>query len=199
MSQEKNISLLPIPKDYERGGASGIFGAFGEEFINDLAVFLKGQRVLEIFAGNGLLAAKLNNLGISIKATTILAGMDRHSDGLYYPVENLNAISAVTQFGKDYDILLMCWPTVTEDAIRAVDAWGQEKKIVFIGEVTDYSINHFGGCATDDFFKQTTPLYKFESYKGNFIEQALILKYTPKPGFVPKTDFAVFEKKNFKF
>lgn len=99
--------------------------------------------------------------------------MDAHEAGVYHPVENMNARDAVNAFGSDHDILLMCWPTATRAAVEACRAWG-DKPIVFIGEFTDYSKNHLGGCATDEFFSSFKLLQEFFSYKGNMLEKACI-------------------------
>jgi hypothetical protein len=42
------------------------WGTFDEVFLNDLAGYLQGRRVLETFAGNGLLAHHLRQRGVNI-------------------------------------------------------------------------------------------------------------------------------------
>jgi len=129
------------------------FGHFTPSFLDDLADLLAGKRVLEVFAGNGLLAASLAQRGIAITATSLFSGHDGHRAGLLYPVIELDAVAAVHAFGNDADILLMSWPTTTDAAAVAALVWGPVRDIIFIGEVTDYGKGHLGGCATDLFFE----------------------------------------------
>lgn len=165
---------LPLPTSFDRASLPGTFWTPSAEFIWELADYLKGRRVLEIFAGNGLLAGLLAARGVDVTATSLLSGMDAHDRGLYFPVQVLEAIAAVDHYGNAADVLLICWPTTTESVTRAVHRWGRERDIVFIGEVTDYSKGHLGGCATDSFFAGFTPRFKFDSYRRRGIEDALV-------------------------
>lgn len=144
------------------------------EFVEELAQFLKGRKVLEIFAGNGYLAGLLHARGIDVVATTLFAGHDCHERGLYFPVKKMDAAVAVLEHGDNRDVLLVSWPTVTHTVLSAALLWGFNKDIVFIGEVTDYSKKHLGGCATDEFFENMEFTRKFETYQGNWIESALV-------------------------
>jgi len=150
-------------------------------FVNELADFLKDKRVLEVFAGNGYLAGHLHARGIDITATTRFAGHDGHERGLYYPVVEMEACEAVFKHGDAHDVLLMCWPTTTPAAVMAAALWGSEKDIVYIGEVTDYSKNQLGGCATDEFFKRVSFEREFTAYKGNAIEGAYVARFKGLP------------------
>lgn len=145
-------------------------------FIDELSTYLSGKRVLEVFAGNGLLAAHLAARGIDVVATTTYSGHDGHHDGFYHPVENLSAVSAVSKHVDVVDVLLMCWPTVTRDALLAARRWGGD--VVYIGEVTDYSKNHLGGCADDEFFEQMKWSREFAQYRTtNPMEKAMVGKW----------------------
>lgn len=146
-------------------------------FVDELAGFLQGRRVLEIFAGNGYLAGHLHARGIDITATTRFAGHDGHERGLYHPVVEMEACEAVATLGGDHDVLLMCWPTPTPAAVVAAALWGSEKDIVYIGEVTDYSKHQLGGCATDEFFEQVAFQRQFGTYRGNAIEGAYVARF----------------------
>ena len=145
-------------------------------FIDELGTFLQGKKVLEIFAGNGYLAGILNARAINIKATSLRAGHDAHQQGFYYFVEELEATAAVELYGETNDIFLVSWPTVTTAVLQAVMAWGSQKDIVYIGEITDYSKGHLGGCATDAFFEHILCCHTFLSYKGNQIESAKVIR-----------------------
>lgn len=65
---------------------------------------------------------------------------------------------------------------MTLEVLKAAKAWGPDKDIVFIGEVTDYAKNHLGGCATDEFFEAIQVSRKFESYRGNLLEAAMVCR-----------------------
>jgi hypothetical protein len=147
-------------------------------FIEELAAALQGQRVLEIFAGNGYLAAQLQARGVAVTATTVFAGHDGHERGVYHPVLELDACQAVRQHGAEHDVLLLCWPTTTLAAVRAAALWGGDRIIAYIGEVTDYSRGELGGCATDEFFERVTFHRKFDSYRGSAMEGAYVGRYS---------------------
>jgi hypothetical protein len=158
---------------FSKGHTPGMFWRYDSKFINDLSSYLQDKRILEVFSGNGLLAGVLAKKGISIQATSIWSGHDAHHLGFYYPVENIDAVSAVKKYKPEFDTLLMCWPTVTESATQ-VARLCEGKDIIYIGEVTDYATGDLGGCATDSFFEETTVVFNFETYKGNRIEYAQV-------------------------
>ena len=154
---------LELPRlDQER--PAGVFWKPSSRFVTEVANYLKGKMVLEIFAGNGLLAGLLENKGVSVTATSILSGMDAHCEGLFHDVIAVDALSAVAEFGDDKDVLLICWPTTTEMVTKAAKLWGSGRDILFIGEMTDYSKGHLGGCATDSFFEAIAVTHEFKSY-----------------------------------
>lgn len=146
-------------------------------FLQELQAWLGQRPVLELFAGNGYLAAWLQHLGGQVTATSRLSGMDAHAHGVYCPIRELTATEAVDQLGADHAVLLLCWPTVTEAAIAAVRAWGREKPVIFIGERTDYTTGFLGGCATDCFFAETREVHRFSQYAGRAGEVACVLEY----------------------
>lgn len=181
----QRLPRLPLGGAFSR--ALGNYGTPKAPFINELVRFLKGRKVLEIFAGNGRLAGELAARGIDVTATTLFSSHDRHEYGLYYPVSNTDACSAVRQFGTEHDVLLICWPTTTYDVLRAVALWGEEKDIVYIGEVTDYTKHNLGACATDEFFEHIEVMRTFDSHEPrNMLESAFIGRFrseaTPLPG-----------------
>lgn len=168
--------LLPLPSLDAR--PAGVFWRPTPQFVWDISRALAGARVLEIFAGNGYLAGVLSAQGVDITATSILSSMDAHAKGLFHPVDDLDAREAIARLGGQHDLLLMCWPTVTNAAIEACRAWG-DKPILYIGEFTDYSKNHLGGCATDRFFSEFIPSQEFDAYQGNMLERACLGKMAP--------------------
>jgi len=171
------LPSLPLPPVCTH--VTGIWWRPNPVFVQQLAAFLQGKRVLEIFAGNGYLAGLLQAQGVDITATTIFASHDCHELGLYFPVEELDAVSAVQRYGADHDVLLLCWPTTVPAAFRAAQAWGSEKDIVYVGEVTDYSKFQLASCATDAFFEHMEFGQSFDAYEGNRQEVAAIGRFRP--------------------
>jgi hypothetical protein len=100
---------------------------------------------------------------------------------MWFDVIEMHALQAVRELGDGSDVLLMSWPTVTEAAAAAVLAWGCERDVIFIGEMTDYVRGHLGGCATDAFFEMTEVMSVIESYEpGNVLERAVVLRTRPE-------------------
>lgn len=156
------------------------FGNFDDRFCDELASWVNGRRVLETFAGNGLLASMLKERGVDIISTSLLTGHDGHQRGMNFDVEIIDSIEAVKRHGAERDILLMCWPTVTEAATMSAFLWGSDKPIVFVGEVTDLEKGELGGCATDLFFDVTFETHVFEAYTaGNMLDRAAVRQLKP--------------------
>ncbi|MCV9964227.1 hypothetical protein OIU34_20285 [Pararhizobium sp. BT-229] len=154
----------------------GKYGNFDERFCDELKTWIGGRRVLETFAGNGLLASMLANRNVDIVSTTTFSGHDAHHLGMFHDVIEMDAVAAVSRYGSECDILLMCWPTTDEATTRSALLW-EGKPIVFIGEVTDHSLGFggLGGCATDLFFDITVETERFESYRPkNMLDQAAV-------------------------
>lgn len=181
MPAEHRLPLPPLPKstDDRQGLPRGVFVNATQSFVDTLAAQLSGRRVLEVFSGNGFLAAHLSQRGIQITATSLRSGHDAHADGFFHEVEESDAREAVLRHGEQHDVLLMAWPTVTEAAIEAVRLWaelaharGCPGDLVFVGEVTDYQKNHLGGCATDAFFEEVEMIEEIPGYAGNALEKA---------------------------
>lgn len=181
------LTLLPLPEIIDR--VPGQFWRPNVIFINELVQALQGRRVLEIFAGNGYLAGVLASRGIDIQATSILSSMDAHDYGIYHPVEDMDAVTAVHTYAQDADVLLMCWPTTTNQALEAADLWG-DRPIVFIGEMTNYAIEHYGGCCTDEFFERFSVSKTFLSYQGSMMEHACIGELLPAPRDIHRSSFS---------
>jgi len=157
------------------------WGNFEDRFLDELVEWIDGRRVLEVFAGNGLLARKLRERGVDIIPTTTFQGHDFHEFGMHCEVEELTAVNAIQKYAHQCDVLLMSWPVSTEDASAASVLWGEEKPLIFIGEVTDLSINQLGGCASDSFFEMTKVTHTFQSYRQgrSGIEHACIRQVLP--------------------
>lgn len=153
------------------------WGTFSAGFVDELAAWIGDRKVLEVFAGNGLLASKLMAKGVDIIPTTLLRGHDGHDRGMFCDVVEMEASRAVREYGAGRDVLLMAWPTADMAAFMASATWGGDRPIVFIGEVTDYDKNHLGGCASDEFFAATVETDRFGTYSGrSFLERAAVRK-----------------------
>ena len=149
------------------------WGRFDPAFLDDLASRLSGLRVLETFAGNGLLAAGLAARGIDVLATSILSGEDRHDEGMYHHVLRLDATEAVLGPGRDRDALLMSWPPANGSAARCAAAWGEGRPLAFVGEATDPERGWLGGCGTDDLFAMMADVEPVMTYAGrNWLDVA---------------------------
>lgn len=155
------------------------WGQFGDAFVDELVAWIAGRTVLEVFAGNGLLASKLASKGVDIVATSLFRGHDGHSEGMYFDVVEMPAHEAARRH-RDRDVMLMSWPTADEGALHASLVWGEERPLVFIGEVTDLESGHLGGCASDMFFELSRQSHEFASYRPrNGLERAAVRELVP--------------------
>lgn len=147
-----------------------------EDFFSELSDYLKGKEVLEIFAGNGLLARKLADRGVKIKATSLFSGHDGHDLGMHFSVDQMDARKAIQVYGDQSDVLLVSWPVADNSILRALEFWKSEKPIVYIGEAPNPDLPGMAflpGCACDEFFERITWLKEFETYQPkNLIEKA---------------------------
>jgi hypothetical protein len=171
---QRKLHILPLPETPER--VLGCYWIPSKPFLDEIASYLQGKKVLEIFAGNGYLAAWLTHLGVEVTSTTRFSGHDSHDSGMYFPVQEMEAQIAVSKFAHDHDVLLLCWPTVTIEVLHAALLWGVRRPIVFIGEFTDYTVNQLGGCATDEFWELFEFEKKFLTYEARGWEAAGVLR-----------------------
>lgn len=157
------------------------WGTFAETFVGELSTWIGERKVLEVFAGNGLLASKLAAKGVDVLATSLYKEYDGSRRDFPVDVYERDARDAVIEFGEGRDLLLMCWPTTTEAAAASALLWGQDRPIVFIGEVTDLARGHYGGCATDLFFDMTEEMQVFSTYRSekSGLDRAAIRKTRP--------------------
>lgn len=170
--------MLPLPAPDER--PVGAWWRPSAPFIEELAHWMRPRgKVLEVGAGNGLLAAHLAARGVEVLATTRFSSHDAHELGLYFPVAECEATEAVLRYGAECDVLLLCWPTTSPAALHAARAWGSTRPIVFIGEVSSPEEGEFGGCATDEFFASVRVEDRFATYCGNRLEAAFSCRFAP--------------------
>ena len=127
-----------------------------EKFVNDLAEYLKGKKVLSIMSGSCTLEKHLKDRGVDIICTDSGEWYDipeyREWTRNTIPVEMLDAVEAIHKYGNDVDYVLCSWPPYNEsgayDAIMAMrEATNPNLTMIYIGE-------DVGGCCADnDFFK----------------------------------------------
>jgi len=136
---------------------NGSYALVAHDWVSKLAAWIGDRRCLEVGAGRGMLAKALKNCGVDVRATDsrswkFLCDFD---GGMWTPVEKKTALQAVKNYGKDTDILILCWPPgrnakkqEREMATRAAAAFKKKNPnglIVYIGELRD-------GCTADDTF-----------------------------------------------
>lgn len=178
--EAERAGRLAVPETVGQGRENlpaGTFWRGGAEFVEELAESLRGKRVLEICAGNGLLAGLLAARGVEVKATSLFSGMDAHDRGLFHPVEEMSAVAAVAAYGAESDVLLVSWPLPTDETLDAARLWGAGRPIAFIGELSNPAAGIYGGCASDAFFEQTRIESSFGSYRGNMLETAATMSW----------------------
>lgn len=146
-----------------------------DSLIREMADFIGGRKVLEVFGGNGYLASLLSEHGVDVHSTTIFRSHDGHDRGMYFDVEEAEASAAISAYGATSDVLLMSWPTADEAALQALKAWGPDKPVIYIGETPRPDLPGLmglSGCASDAFFESIRWAHEFESYSGNMLERA---------------------------
>lgn len=150
---------LPDGASFDAGydqRCQALYGYMSKPLIDSLANLFEGKRVVEAYAGRGVLSSLLTEKGVNVRATSLRMGHDgSESLGHLMDVEDCSVIQAVTKYADEMDYLLVCWPISDETLWRALAYLPEHVRIVFIGEVTDYtSIPRFlGGCASDQFFE----------------------------------------------
>ena len=134
----------------------GHYGYMSKPLIDTLSNLFKGKRVVEAYAGRGLLSSLLKSKGVDIRATSLRMGHDGSDDfGHLCDVEDCSVSQAVVRYASEMDYLLVCWPLANETLWRSLAYLPEQVRIVFIGEITDYTSTpiFLGGCATDQFFE----------------------------------------------
>ena len=132
-------------------GLKGMFPRLSMDAIEHIYYpEMKNMKVLEIMAGTGWLAQGLQRCGLPIIATDIFKSKYRYvTEGsqLVFAVEKLSAIDAITDYGENCDALLVSWPYMENDLVKALlmTNWPSSKPILYVGE-------GYGGCTADDEF-----------------------------------------------
>ena len=141
----------------------GMFIAPYWKFLRSLARILDKKKVVEVFAGNGLITLALQSLGINIKGVDTLTYQ-------YYP-----CIDMIKSDGKQFlqntdevfDVMLCIWPPYQSSAMKDVcDAYFSKNPqgcVIYCGE-------DVGGCTADTSF--------FQYYQLIYITE---IDYSPQP------------------
>ena len=144
------------------------FVRLSEEFVNALAEYLKGKKVLSIMSGSCTLERHLFDRGIDIICTDNNEWVDKpngdlpskysawNSDFAKEHLEKLEACEAIRKYGRDVDYVLCAWPPYTSpaatNAIRTMNEVRFGLPMIYIGE------GDGGCCADDEFFALTTQI-----------------------------------------
>ena len=125
-----------------------------EKFIDALAEYLRGKKVLSVMSGSCTLERHLKLRGVDIISTDSgeWYGIPKYcawsKDSL--SVEMVDAVTAVHQYGNNVDYVLCSWPPYNErsayDTILAMRETNPNLTMIYIGE------DMGGCCADDDFF-----------------------------------------------
>lgn len=153
------------------------FPMLTSSFINNLANYLKGKKVLEIMSGCGSLSYFLEEKGIECITTDNNLWGDKWSIMWKEPI-NIDAVNAIKKYGKDVDYIIMSWPMMDNTAFECLKTMRKVNpnlKMIYIGEGK-------GGCTADDsFFDLVDSEYKqeyldlgFLSYFGIYDEISVI-------------------------
>jgi len=154
------IKYAELPTEFsyealEKQRRERIFTFLSKGLIDEFTRLFKGKNVLEAYAGRGHVSALLHEQGINVKSTSLRQGHDGSSAlGHVFDVEDMDVVTAVHTYRDWMDCLLVCWPTTDPGLYKALNLLPLDVPIVFVGEVTDYSVSppFLGGCATDEFF-----------------------------------------------
>ena len=119
------------------------------KFIDNLAEYLKGKKVLEIMSGCGSLSYFLEEKGIKCITTDNYSWEDRWNIIWKKPIK-LDAVKAIEKYGKSVDYVLMSWAYMDDTAYRCLNAMRKVNpnlRMLYIGEGAG------GATANDKFFE----------------------------------------------
>lgn len=155
----------------------GTFYIPNKLFFKELAQYIGDRSVLEVFAGNGLLASELQKLGVDVHPTSIHSDYDNYKNKPYTEVEGIDCVNAVIKYGEEKDILLVSWATADQALYLASLLWDKDKEIIFMGECYHGIIDCLPGCASDEFHELITPTHFFQQYTPkNGVDRAFACK-----------------------
>jgi hypothetical protein len=146
-------------KSREKCIACGGWSRVSWDWVRPLAKWIGNRRCLEVGAGLGMLAHALQTCGVDIKPTDSFSWEHYADKALHWTdIERLPATAAITKYGKDSDILVLCWTPFARDDAKDVayqaacryHVRNPNGLILYIGE------GEWGCNASRAFFKMTT-------------------------------------------
>lgn len=137
-----------------------------EGFVDTLAEYLKGKKVLSIMSGSCTLEYHLLHRGINVICTDTNEWVDDpkressfakwNSSFTKTHLEKLEASEAIRKYGHDVDYVLCTWPPYNSpaaaNAIRTMNEVRVGLPMIYIGE------SYGGNCADDEFFELTVQI-----------------------------------------
>lgn len=127
-----------------------------KRWINPLRKYLKNKKVLEIGAGTGALSKVL---GVQ-RVTDNNSWIPKINWEPWIEIEDIDAISAISKYGKDIDVILFSWPIERDplsiDCLRKMRVVNPSCLMLYIGEWID-------GCtACKEFFEEAQEVFSEE-------------------------------------
>lgn len=113
------------------------------KWTNPLANYIGDWKVLEVMAGNGMVAYSLKRSGIDIIATDNLSWKRFCKKNPWpIPIENIDAIQAIEKYGEKIDFLLMAWPMYNDPTahgcMEELYKTNPDAIVIYIGEWEDH-------------------------------------------------------------
>lgn len=121
-------------------------------WIRPLAKWIGERKCLEIMAGFGALSMVLKNCGVSIVATDNFSWkQESWNQSLWTDVEYIDAVTAISKYGHEADIVICSWPPMgnpaAKEALLRMRTVNPSAQMIYIGEPAGES------CAEDGFFE----------------------------------------------
>lgn len=139
------------------------FPLFAENWVKPLARWIGDRPCLEIMAGTGYLSYALSKYGCKVKATDNYSWENKlDMSQRFFPVERLDAVSAIQKYGKDVKFILCSWPYMDDAAYQALKTMSEVNdkcRMIYIGE-------GFGGCTANDRFFDNSEFEDLETFNN---------------------------------
>jgi len=136
------------------------FCLLAKDWIEPLADWIGKRKCLEIMCGSGALSKSLQDCSIDIHATDNFSWKYSNNQ-LWTIIENLDAVTAIEQYGKEVDIIICSWPPYQEpaayNALLKMREINPNAVMIYIGEPP-------GGCTADDNFFEIAQYVQDESF-----------------------------------
>lgn len=143
------------------------FTLMTKKWTKPLANYLKGKRVIELFAGTGSLTKVLQDEGVDIKATDNYSWCEDDEVNFYnkemfwIDIEKLDCVKAIEKY-NDVDYYIVSWcPYKSEDSVKALETMRKVNPnaiMIHIGEGED-------GCTDCDKFFEIEQEIKDEVFE----------------------------------